>query len=47
MMMLLMLLLLVFALAALIPVTKVLLGFYGFEQALGAWTVLIVLSWVL
>jgi hypothetical protein len=47
MMLILTLLVLVLIIAALFPVLKVMLGFYGFDQALGAWAVLFILAWVL
>ncbi len=41
------LLVLVLFVLALVPVFKVLVGFYGFDQALGAWALLFIVGWVL
>jgi len=41
------LIVLVLFVLALAPVFKVLCGFYGFDQALGAWALLFIVGWVL
>lgn len=45
--MLMLLITLVLVAVLLVPVAKVLLGFYGFDQALGAWTVVLLLRYFL